>query len=45
MNKSLKCVTNIKLQVETVDDWWGLAKLGQTKAGIPIFLDGDQILY
>ena len=35
------CVaTNNYFQVETVDDWWGLAKLGQPKWR-PIFLDGD----
>ena len=32
--------TNLELQVEPVDDWWGLAKLGQPRMK-PIFLDGD----
>ena len=30
----------IFFQVETVEDWWGLAKLGQPKYR-PTFLDGD----
>lgn len=38
--KQFSVLLKIIFQVETVEDWWGLAKLGQPKHR-PTFLDGD----